>query len=391
MSEALKVYSVSEFISEVNAVLAFPVAVEGEVSSFGVSQGKWVFFDLKDERVEGKVGCFMPVWKLKTPVEDGMRVRVYGTPKVHERSGRFSITVERVEPVGEGALKRAFELMSKKLEAEGLFLEARKRPLPKYPERIGLIASRESDAYADFIRILGNRWGGVEVVLAHVHVQGVQAIGQIVNAFKYFNSPSAPQVDALVLIRGGGSLEDLQAFNSEDVARAMYGSRVPVVVGVGHERDETIADFTADVRASTPSNAAERIVPDRREALAEVEFAMGMVRAGFERSLAEAQHRVHASVESISRAVLTQSARFRTLTGVLAAHLRRMSESLVHYKDTLALTVRTLRSLHPDSVLSRGYAIVRSGGAVVKDAAAVRRGGAIQIRLHKGELNANIV
>jgi exodeoxyribonuclease VII large subunit len=385
-----KVFSVSEFIAAVNAAVAFPVVVEGEVSGFNVSQGRWVFFDLKDEKVESKVNCFMPVYRLKTSLEDGMRVRVYGTPKIHERSGRFSITVDRVELVGEGALKRAFELLFKKLETEGLFAEARKRAIPKFPERIGLIASRESAAYSDFMRILNNRWGGASVSLAHVHVQGVEAVSQITGALKYFSSPSAPSVDVLVLIRGGGSLEDLQAFNSEAVARAIYGSRVPVVVGVGHEPDVSIADYVADVRASTPSNAAERIVPDRREVLSQINYFAGIARGNFEHLLAEQKHRIHASVDAIERVVLAQVARFNRLMDSLAAHLRRTGETLVHYGEKVALVMRSLKNLHPETVLARGYAIVRSGGKVVKDAAILKKGDVVNVRLHKGSAHASI-
>ncbi len=386
-----KVFSVSEFIAEVNAAVAFPVAVEGEVSGFNISQGRWVFFDLKDEKEESKVGCFMGAWKLKTALEDGMRVRVFGIPKVHERSGKFSITVDRIDLVGEGALKRAYELLFKKLEAQGLFAEARKRSIPRFPERIGLIASRESAAYSDFMRILGNRWGGVEVLLAHVHVQGAEAVRQIMGALKYFGTPGAPEVDVLVLIRGGGSLEDLQAFNSEEVAQAIYGSRVPVVVGVGHEPDVSIADYVADVRASTPSNAAERVVPDRREVLSQVNYFTGMIRSGFERLLTDHQHRIHASVEAMSRVVQREVARFDRLMDSLGAYLRRVSETLVHYKDKVELMVRSLKNVHPETVLARGYAIVRSSGKIVKDASAAPTGSAIEVRLHKGDLNAQVL
>jgi exodeoxyribonuclease VII large subunit len=229
------------------------------------------------------------------------------------------------------------------------------------------------------------------VLHAHVHVQGIEAVGQITAALNYFSTPAAPMCDVLVMIRGGGSLEDLQAFNSEEVARAIYGSRVPVVVGVGHEPDVTIADYVADVRASTPSNAAERVAPDRREVLAQVNYNVGMVRAGFEHALADRQHRIHASVEAISRVVLSQVARFRRITDALGAHLRRVSETLLHYGDKVALIMRGMRNLHPETVLARGYAIVRSGGNIIKDASRVAKGDAIAVRVHKGELNAEVL
>ena len=383
-----KVFSVSEFVNEVNALLAFPVAIEGEVSGFSVNQGKWVFFDLKDEKEEALAPCFMVAWKLKTPIEDGMRVRVYGSPRIHPKSGKFSVTVERVEPVGEGALKRAFELMRKKLESEGLFAYERKRALPRFPEHIGLVASRESAACGDFIRILNNRWSGATVHLYHVQVQGEAARAQITEAINYFSSPEAPQVDVLVIIRGGGSLEDLQAFNSEDVARAIFASRVPTVVGVGHERDETIADYVADLRASTPSNAAERVVPDKREMRAAVGALSDRTGSLYQALLVDHQHRIVMSVNAIFRVLAGQTDRFDNLMSVLSVHLGRFGDRLVHYKGAVDLLSRTVANLNPERLLSRGYAIVRSGGKIVKDASQLERGDKLAVRLSKGSVDA---
>lgn len=383
-----KVFSVSEFLVEINALLAFPVVIEGEVSSFKVNQGKWVFFDLKDEKEEALISCFMTAWNLKTAVEDGMRVRIYGSPRIHAKSGKFSVTVDRVEPVGEGALKRAFELMKKKLESEGLFDEARKRGIPEFPEHIGLIASRDSAACGDFIRILGNRWSGVKVHLYHTQVQGEVAVRQIVEAIGYFSSPEAQPVDVLVIIRGGGSLEDLQAFNSEDVARAIFASRVPTVVGVGHERDESIADYVADVRASTPSNAAERVVPVRQEVLRRIESSTDRVSGLFTTLLAGYQHRIETSVALILRVFGRESDRYLNLVAILKLQLGRFGERLVHYNSAVGLLSRTVVNLNPERLLSRGYAIVRASGKVVKDSASLRKGERLDIRLGKGSVEA---
>src|SRR3989338_2088236 len=310
-----RVFTVSEFIDHINALVATDVhVVEGEISGFNLSQGRWVFFDLKDEKVESKVGCFMMAFKLKTPLEDGIKVRVIGTPKVHEKSGQFRITVEQVELVGEGALKRAFEMMKKKLAAEGLFAPERKRSIPRFPERIGVIASRESAAFGDFKRILGNRWGGVAIQLAHVQVQGAQAIPDIVGAFKYFQT-AKPRPDVLVLMRGGGSLEDLQAFNSEEVAYAIFGSKIPVVVGVGHERDESIADYVADLRASPPSTAAAPAVPDRRAVAYAVDSMAG---------------KIYGTLASLIRGMKSDVDHF-------VLRLDRMLRSQVHRADALAV------------------------------------------------------
>lgn len=386
-----KVFSVSEFVSEINALLAFPVAIEGEVSGFSVSQGRWVFFSLKDEKEDAIAPCFMVVQNLRTPIEDGMRVRIFGSPRVHPKSGKFSVTVERIEPVGEGALKRAYELMRKKLESEGLFAYERKRALPRFPERIGLIASRDSAAYGDFIRILNNRWSGATVHLYHSQVQGEAARGQITEAVNYFSSPEAAPVDVLVIVRGGGSLEDLQAFNSEEVARAIYASRIPTIVGVGHERDESIADYVADVRASTPSNAAERVVPDKREMRATVEALAGSIGSLYQALLVDHQHRIANSVNAIFRVLTGQTDRYYNLMSILKVQLGRFGDRLVHYKGAVDLLGRTVANLNPERLLSRGYAIVRSGGKIVKDATRLEKGNKIEVCLHKGNIEAEVL
>lgn len=363
----MKVYQVSEFIDHINSLIASEVlGVEGEISGFNISQGRWVFFDLKDERDGAKIGCFMLAFRLKAELADGMRVKVLGIPKVHEKSGQFRVNVEAVELLGEGALKRAYELLLKKLEKEGLFDESRKRVIPKFPEVVGVIASKESAAYGDFMRILKNRWGGVAVELAHVRVQGDGAAEDIVRAFAYFNG-CKEKPDALVLTRGGGSLEDLQAFNSEEVARAVFSSKVPVIVGVGHERDETIADFVADRRASTPSNAAEIIVPDRRD--------VAYVLSGMGESLQR----------SLGRVLDARVGILNEFAGVMQLFLR---EKMARLDGCIS----TLKTLDPRLVLKRGYALVRSdSGSIVKDAAAISIGATIAVQLARGTLKGKVI
>lgn len=409
------VLSVSQFIEALNIVFAdkvFPrgVTVEGEVAQYKVSQGKWIWFDLKDET--GLVSCFATAWQLRTPLEDGMKVRVHGTPKIYPKNGRFSLTVDRVELVGEGALRRAFELLKKRLSDEGLFAPERKRPIPRFPERIGLIASTESDAYADFLRILGNRWGGAKIHVAHVNVQGRDAIPTIVGAFRYFNAH--PELaEALVLTRGGGSLEDLQAFNSEEVARAVFGSKIPVIVGVGHEKDETLADYAADLRASTPSNAAERLAPNRADVLREVdglryrlETAMDGAIAGRDRALGDLEARLNEHVRSARAefdAVLgdfqgalygferrLQAARSALERGIVSID-GRFGRRLAELSGALERDGRLLASYDPRAVLKRGYAIVRGpDGRVVREAASVDRGTALTVQLHEGTLETEV-
>jgi exodeoxyribonuclease VII large subunit len=276
MANELPIFNVSDLLASLNQTLeyAYPaVDVEGEVASFKVNQGKFVFFDLKD--ASGSVGCFMTVWQLRMPIEDGMKVIVRATPKL-TAWGKFSLTIQSIRPSGEGSIKKSYELLKAKLDSEGLFSPDRKRTLPPLPAHIAVISSTQAAGYADFITIINERWGGLTIEVAHTQVQGEGAADQMIRALEYFNSQqSLPEV--IVLIRGGGSADDLAAFNDETLVRAIAASRVPTVVGVGHEIDETLADFVADVRAATPSNAAQIIVPDKRELVQQARHAVRLV------------------------------------------------------------------------------------------------------------------
>lgn len=385
--------TVSQFIDSLNqafaeAIFPYGVHIEGEVVQYKVSQGKWIWFDLKDET--GLVSCFATVWQVKQPLEDGMKVRVRGLPKLYPKNGRFSITVDRVEMVGEGALRRAFELLKKKLEADGLFATGRKRALPHFPERVGLIASTESAAYSDFLRILGNRWGGVQVHAAHVQVQGQSAVSDIVGAFSYFNRhPDLAEV--IVLTRGGGSLEDLHAFNSEEVARAIFASKVPVIVGVGHERDESLADYVADVRASTPSNAAERLVPDRRDIERRLEAFVRTMDGGLAREIAHYEHQLSVHENQLQDHVRSARAEFDAVMSDFERCLLGFDARVQRMVGAVERDERLLKSFDPRGVLRRGYAIVRGAdGNILRDADAVDRGEVIAVQLSKGSLGATV-
>lgn len=252
----------SDLVAVVNQTLEYAyssVTVVGEVASFKVNQGKWVFFDLKDK--QASVPCFMTLWSMRQPLEDGMKVIVRGTPKLTQW-GKFSFTVTAVQPVGEGSLKKAFEMLKKKLADEGLFDPAKKRGIPEDLTRLGVISSTQAAGYADFIKIINARWGGMKVQVAHTQVQGMDAPDQIIRALQYFNEKS--EVQMIALLRGGGSADDLACFNDERLVRAVAASKIPVICGIGHEVDESLCDLACDVRASTPSNAAELLTRDRK-------------------------------------------------------------------------------------------------------------------------------
>ena len=337
MEKANLQFSVSDFVALTNQTLeyAYPsVQIEGEVASFKVNQGKFIFFDLKD--AGASVGCFMMLWQLRQPIEDGMKVIVTASPKLTQW-GKFSLTIRAIRPSGEGDIKKSFELLKAKLDKEGLFAPERKRPLPRIPKRVAVISSVQAAGYTDFIKILNDRWGGVVVDVAQVQVQGDDAPDQMIRALKYFNSQEVlPEV--IVLIRGGGSKDDLAAFNDELLVREIAASRVPTLVGVGHETDESLADMAADVRAATPSNAAQILVPDTREVVRSVQYQV--------RSLLP---RVEQALHQRSLIVRQQ------LNSALDTCLRRIEDE----QRKLRSTTQLLSELDPNKVLARGYAIIR--------------------------------
>lgn len=257
-----KPYSVGEFLERTNFTLERElgeITIEGEVGSFKVNQGKWVFFDLKEN--EASVNCFLPLSQLTVGLKDGMKIEVLAIPKV-TRWGKFSLTIRRIIPRGEGNIKKSFEFLKQKLLREGLFDPTRKRALPSDIHTIGVISSTGAAGYADFLKIINNRWGGMKILTVNTQVQGVQAPIQIIRALNFLNQQD--EVDVIAIVRGGGSADDLAAFNDEGLARAIAVSKIPVITGIGHEVDESLADLAADVRTSTPSNAAERLTRDRR-------------------------------------------------------------------------------------------------------------------------------
>lgn len=361
--------TVSEFINVTNDLLACnfeTVLITGEVASFKVNQGKWVFFDIKDE--EASVSCFMPVWQLKVPLEDGMKVTVRGVPKL-TKWGKFSLTVNAVQPVGKGSIKKAFELLKKKLAAEGLFDPAKKRPLPRDLTRLGVISSTQAAGYADFIKILNARWGGISIQVAHTQVQGMDAAAQIVRALKYFNERGEMQV--IAILRGGGSADDLSCFNDEELTRAIAASKIPVITGIGHEVDESLADLAADVRASTPSNAAEMLVRDRKVESEKVKRAVIRAQQFALQQIEFARNENAEKMQKISRGVV-----MKFIEPMLGDVRQKMDNALGKIQQELGLKeanlknqIRLIEALNPEKVLRQGYAILAgkmSPGSVVK-------------------------
>jgi exodeoxyribonuclease VII large subunit len=280
----------------------------------------------------------------------------------------FSINVQTMQPAGEGSIKRAAELLQAKLTAEGLFAPERKRLLPYPPQRIGLITSRQSAAYADFIKILNARWGGISIELIDVQVQGDAAPEQIIAAVEQFNQRATPP-DVLVLTRGGGSADDLAAFSTESVTRAVAASRIPTLVAIGHEIDISLAELAADQRASTPSNAAETLVPDRRAALQNL--------AGYRRQL-------HGWIDGALAAARVGLQQAVTQAGQATERLLQQEQQRVAQQRLL------LRLLDPAAVLQRGYAVVRYDSKFVRSVQGLKPGTKISIQLSDGTRDATV-
>lgn len=338
-------FTPSTLIAAMNQTLEYAyegALLVGEVASYKVNQGKWVFFDLKDE--ESSISCFMSIYQLRVPLEDGMKIVVRGVPKV-TKWGKFSFTVSAIKPVGDGSIKKAFELLKKKLSDEGLFAPEKKRELPKDLTKLGVISSTGAAGYADFVKILNARWGGIHVQVAHTQVQGMDAPDQIIRALKYFNERSEVQV--IAILRGGGSADDLSCFNDEELVRAIAASKIPVITGIGHEVDESLADLAADVRASTPSNAAEMLTPDREAFGYTVDMAMS-------RAESIIYNKIEAALEGIDQPF---------------DNIRRfIKQKIDFYHNMLFQKVKILEALNPEKVLRQGYAILSgkvSPGSVV--------------------------
>ena len=435
-----RVYTVSDLTAGIRDLLArnfTDVSVQGEISNCRPATSGHIYFTLKDERAQVRCVFFKQQQRgMKFRPEDGLKVTVRGSVSVYEARGEYQIYVESVEPLGRGTLQLAFEQLKKKLDSEGLFDPARKKALPLLPSRIGLITSPTGASVRDVVRILRRRFPNVHLTLYPVRVQGEGAAEEIVQAFGYFNRKRP--ADVILLVRGGGSIEDLWAFNEEKLARAIAACVIPVISGVGHETDFTIADFVSDVRASTPSAAAELVLQTRREFDKHVADLRESLENLMHRRLLELSRRVHelAGRRGFRRPLdLLRQRRQRAdeLTSRLASGLRARMElsrkrlSTAHLRiagfdfraKVAALRLRLEKQGHelgarvdrllrlrrerwqrlalqlqersPLKVLERGYAIATdTAGMVLRDANQVTVGGEIRIQLHRGRLTTEV-
>jgi len=434
--------TVGELTHRITAVLEDTFAevwVVGEISNFNRHTSGHVFFTLKDERAS--VRCVL--WKsaagrLGREIGDGVEVEVRGRIGVFEKQGNYQVYVSSIRPRGMGALEVAFRKLKERLEKEGLFAEARKRPLPRFPRRVGVVTSPTGAAVRDIIHVLTRRWPAVEIVLAPARVQGEGAAAEIARGIE--NLSRLGGIDVMIVGRGGGSLEDLWPFNEEIVARAIYASGVPVVSAVGHETDFSISDFVADVRAPTPSAAAEMVVPDRKEVRATVSTLQGRLARGLkhivellrdelalfaahrffrypqdivlarvqtlddlgQRLLAAMKDKWSARWMRLERAAggLAQhspQARWREIAAALKMatfRLRTAARTLLEHRWTVAVDrlAGRLEDLNPDRVLARGYSrtVLERTGRILIRAADVIAGDLLRTHLAQGVLKSRV-
>jgi exodeoxyribonuclease VII large subunit len=393
-----RILTVSELTRELKNLLEekfSSVWLMGEISNFHAHSSGHFYFTLKD--AGSQIGAVMfrgANRQLKFRPEDGMEVVANGRLSIYEVRGNYQIIIDYLEPKGLGALQLAFEQLRKKLEAEGLFEPARKRPLPFLPRTVGIVTSPSGAVLHDLIHVIRRRAPQTNILLVPVNVQGEAAAPEIAAAIEAMNE----QGDAEILIvgRGGGSLEDLWAFNTEIIARAIYASKIPVVSAVGHETDVTISDFVADLRAPTPSAAAELVVPVARELLASLKETERKMLRILRQGLTIRHQHLKFWLSHLKHPKKRLEEWSQHLDDLISRSAQAMEFSLKDRKNLLAGLSGKLQVLSPLSTLSRGYSIVRKAlpngeeGAVVKEASQVSRGDLIGIALMKGHLQAEI-
>ena len=367
------------------------LCVRGELSNYKVYPSGHHYFTMKD--AEGALRCVMfrsSASRLRFRPENGMKVLAVGRITVFPRDGAYQMYCEQMTPDGVGDLHVAYEQLKERLLREGLFERSHKKPLPEFPHRIAVITSSAGAAVHDILRILGKRYPLSKVLLLPVRVQGVEAPAEIAGAIRYANRWKI--ADVILTGRGGGSLEDLWAFNDERVARAIYDSEIPVVSAVGHEPDVTISDFVADVRAATPSNGAELIAPDRLDLMQRLRGYDSRMAAAMEKQLKLARQRLAAAA---GRRVLQSPMHYIQDRRMALDYVhRRLSaaarQTLDRKKQRFVRLTAALDAMSPLKVLGRGYALVRKGETVVRSAAQLAPGDRVELRLADGTARAEI-
>jgi exodeoxyribonuclease VII large subunit len=383
------IFQVSEFNELISNHLGLlgEVTIEGEITRIDVKNGRLIFGSIKDSTSSLDFFSMSHLIKNFRSFEPGMLVRVTGTPGVYKGTTKFRLMVTSMVPQGEGALQIAFEKLKNQLESEGLFAPERKRPIPGWATNIGLITAKNSSAYFDLIKILSARMPGLELKHLPVNVQGREAIPTILKAFHYINIHHK-QFDVIILARGGGSLEDLQAFNSEEITRAVFSCKVPVISAIGHEDNWSLTDYVADLRASTPSNAAELAVRDRSEIIAEINSAIQFITEVINHRLSN----IKSLVSKTDILVKQYSNRIDHKINNLVSLIRqKILLSLALKQQDLEHMSRLIQSLDYQQVLNRGFSITKTqAGKVIKASSEITADQIIITQLARGEIKSYV-
>ncbi len=384
------IFQVSEFNDAVTHHLGLmgEVVVEGEISRLDIKNNRLVFVTIKDSGSALDVFGLLHMIRNARELTAGMNVRAMGTAGLYKGSGRFRLMASSIEPVGEGSLNAAFEQLKKRLEAEGLFDPSHKRALPQWPRNIGLITAQNSSAYHDVIKILSARSSGLTIKVLNVNVQGSLALATLKAALAYCNE-HASDFDVLIMCRGGGSAEDLAAFNDEELARLVFATKVPLVVAIGHEDNWSLVDYICDVRASTPSNAAELVVRDKQEIALEIDNLVSYWHQKITLRLHELKSSnqqsfliLHALLKKPVQSIELLLKRFETQELVL-------KQSLQTHTNRLMAQARLLQSLSYEQTLKRGFSLtLDADGKVIKEIAAVSLQQVVRTKLASGTFDS---
>jgi len=392
----LEVSQVNRYIKELFSrdLLLSGIWIKGEISNFKHHSSGHMYFTLKDDSSTLKCVMFQTqASKLRFIPNSGMKIIIFGRVSVFERDGQYQLYCEEMQPDGLGNLYIAFEQMKAKLEKEGLFSVAHKKSIPFFPERIGVVSSRTGAVIKDIINVASRRFSGVQIVLFPVTVQGPTAAEEVVNAIKVLNN--AKSVDVIIIARGGGSLEDLWAFNEEIVARAIFNSEIPIISAVGHETDYTIADMTADFRAPTPSVAAEIAVPDRKELDFRIYSITKRLMNSLRNSAVDARNKLdRVQNRTPFRQPLDKVYQIRMFLDMNTKSLiKKMSSEMQIEKNRLSNQVSRLGSLNPLSILERGYCVaeIPETDKIIKSVKEICKNQEINIKFIDGNVLCQII
>lgn len=367
-----QIIKVSQLTKDIKLILENTfgfVWVEGEISNLRQPSSGHIYFTLKDEFSQIRCVLFKNSLNLKFQLKDGLSIIVFAKLSVYERDGNYQLYINLIEPKGKGSLQLAFEQLKERLEKEGLFSQQYKKPIPFLPETIGIITSPTGAVIRDIFHILEKRFQNFNAIIYPVKVQGDNAKFQIIEAIKYFNIEK--NVDVIILARGGGSIEDLWAFNEESVARAIFASGIPIISAIGHETDFTIADFVSDLRASTPSRAAELVIPQKKELYQKIRDCMCQIDRSLKDFIPQLKQRIDDLIEGL---------------------YDNLKIILKEKRNLFELEISKLQALNPLSILARGYSITLKlpEQAILKDIKQLQLGDSIETKLAKGSILSKV-